>query len=335
MSANESVYRAGLVGCGSRGKYFFESYFSGYERGEIVAAADVVADNLEPMRSAGLSTYQSAAEMMKHEDLDLVLVVVNPAWHAPVMQEVLGANKPLKGIFLEKPMTTHLGEADEIAKTCLDRDIKLVVGHQLRYTPGWTEPRGLIDRGAIGKVHLMRAVRHGPPLLTHHTHQTNLMMYYLSDEPVLWVLGQIHRDGPHQSEGIDAEMQALGFLQFQSGGVGIIEAGQYEPKADGQIFIVGEEGDIRVLGRQTELRNASTGGQWQPVPADDNPNIFHDWIQWIEGGPEHRCSCRNGLATLEALLAIYESSRARGRVELPLQKRGNALYEMMEAGVLP
>ena len=329
------TYKTGLVGCGSRGKHFFENYFKACESGEIIAAADVVEENLAPIKEAGVNTYPSAAEMTEKEELDLVLVIVNPAWHTSVMKEVLGVNRPLKGIYLEKPMTTHLGEADQIVEICLDRDIKLVIGHQLRYTPGWSEPRQLIDAGAIGKVHLMRAVRHGSPILTHHTHQTNLMLYYLSDEPVRWVLGQIHKDGPRKVESIEAEMQALGFLQFESGAVGIIEAGDYEPRGAGGIFIAGEDGDIWVRGGKTTYRNASTGGNWETATAEQHPNIFDDWMRWIEGGPEHRCSYRNGLATLEVLLAIYESSRSRCRIELPMQERGNALYEMMAAGDLP
>ncbi|MDA0836557.1 MAG: Gfo/Idh/MocA family oxidoreductase [Planctomycetota bacterium] len=332
MSAE--FYRTGLVGCGSRGRHFFDSYFKQCERAGIVAVADVVEENLTYFREAGVETFSSAGEMVAHSNLDLVLVIVNPAWHASVMREMFEKEVPLKGIYLEKPMTTHLGEADEIVEVCERRGIKLVVGHQLRYTPGWSDPRHLIDTGAIGKVHFMRAVRHGPPILTHHTHQTNLMMYYLNDDPILWVLGQIHRKQDHKSEGINAEEQALGFLQFQSGTVGIIEAGKYEPAAPGQIFIAGEAGDIRVLGGKTSYRNEKTGGAWLAFSQTDYPDIFNDWIAWIEGGPEHRCSYRNGHATLEALLAIYESSRSRQRIDLPMKERGNALEEMIRAGDL-
>ncbi|MDP7253394.1 MAG: Gfo/Idh/MocA family oxidoreductase [Planctomycetota bacterium] len=328
---NSQSYRTGLVGCGNRGRHFFDTAFKQCESAKIVAVADVVEDNLAYFGDAGAATFSSAGEMVAQSDLDLVLVIVNPAWHTSVMREILDQEAPLKGIYLEKPMTTHLGEADEIVEVCNERDIKLVIGHQLRYTPGWCDPRQLIDAGAIGKVHFMRAVRHGPPILTHHTHQTNLMLYYLSDDPVLWVLGQIHRKEDHKSEGINAEEQALGFLQFQSGAVGLIEAGKYEPATPGQIFIAGEEGDIRVLKGKTSYRNEETGGAWQEFSGTDYPNIFDDWISWIEGGPEHRCSYRNGLATLEALLAIYESSRCRQRIDLPMKERGNALEEMIEA----
>jgi scyllo-inositol 2-dehydrogenase (NAD+) len=326
------TYRTGLVGCGNRGQHFFDSYFKQCERAEIVAVADVVEDHLAYFREAGAATFSSAGEMVSQADLDLVLVIVNPAWHTSVMREILDRDVSLKGIYLEKPMTTHLGEADELVEACEGGDIKLVVGHQLRYTSGWSDPRQLLDSNAIGRAHFMRAVRHGPPILTHHTHQTNLMLYYMNDEPILWVLGQIHRNKDHKSEGINAEEQALGFLQFQNGAAGIIEAGKYEPTAQGQIFIVGEEGDIRVLAGKTSYRNEETGGRWEPFTAEAPPNIFDDWISWIEGGPEHRCSYRNGHATLEALLAIYESSRSRQRIDLPMQVRGNALEEMIGAG---
>jgi len=332
MATQQQICRAGIVGCGNHARYHYQGYYGSSERGKMVAAADVVEEKLGFFRNEGLSTYSSATEMLSNEELELVHVVVPPAYHTPAMREVFEADVPLKGIFLEKPMTTHLGEADEIVEECGRRGIKLVVGHQLRYHPNWSIPRTLIDDGVIGQVHLIRAVRHGPPILTHHTHQTNLMLYYLADSTVKWVLGQIHRDGSHVVEGIEAEKQALGYLQFENGAFGLIEAGNYEPQSPGQIFIAGEDGDIRFINGETQYRNSTTGGEWKAVEAVEQPNIIDDWVKWIEGGPEHRCSGRNGHATLEALMAIYESSRTRGRVELPLQNRGNAFEEMRAAG---
>ena len=335
MEQEKATYRAGFIGCGNHSRYHYQNYYGSSDRGKVVAVCDMVDAQLDFYREQGVATYSSAVEMLDRENLDLVHVIVPPAFHTESMRQVFGAEVPLKGIFLEKPMTTHLGEADEIVRECDARGLKLVVGHQLRYHPSWSTPRRLIDEGVIGSVHLLRAVRHGSPILTHHTHQTNLLLYYMSDEPVKWVLGQIHRDGPHRVEGIEAEAQALGYMQFGNGAFGLIEAGDYQPRSPGQIFIGGEDGDIRFQEGKTQYRNASTSGHWQDVEPEDQPNIIDEWIAWIEGGPEHRCSGRNGHATLEVLTAIYESSRSRRRVELPMKERGNAFEEMRAAGEMP
>ena len=230
-------------------------------------------------------------------------------------------------------MSTRLWEADELVQRAEEGDVYFIVGHQLRYSPEWARVKNLLDDGVIGQVHYIRAHR-GSPLLTHHTHQTDLMRYYVDDSPVSWVLGQIHRTGSFLSERMESEMQALGFVQFENGVSGIIEAGGYKPAAGNHLMLIGEKGEIRV-GSDSRFRNEDTDGEWLPLPQYEQPQIFEDLLRWIEGGPEHRSSGRKGRDTLEVLLAIYESSRSRSRVSLPLEQRGNALEEMMADGTLP
>ena len=224
-------------------------------------------------------------------------------------------------------------QADELIERAEEGDVRFVVGHQLRYSPGWADVKNLVAEGAIGQVEYIRA-RRGWPLLTHHTHQTDLMRYYADDSPAEWVLGQIHRSGSFLSENIELEMQALGFVQFENGIFGIIEAGQYKPPVENSVMLVGDKGEIRV-GSDARYRSEETNGRWTPVPQFGQPDVFEDLLSWIEGGPEHRSSARKGRDTLEILLAIYESSLSRSRIALPMERRGNAFEEMRADGILP
>ena len=329
MSNSTKVYRTALIGCGSRGMSL-RNTANQVDQIDVIAAADMNSVNFEKLESEGVKTYQKFDEMLKKESLDIAIVATPIFSHYQVANRVL--DFPITGLYLEKSMTTRLREADHLIQRADESDIYLVVGHQLRYNQGWANAKNLIDQNAIGQLHYIRAHR-GAAMLTHHTHQTDLMRYYLDDSPVSWVLGQIHRDGSYLSEGLESEMQALGFVQFENGVSGIIESGQYKPTAGNHLMLIGEGGDIRV-GSDAQYRNEDTGGAWQPIPSFDQPNIFEDFLRWIEGGPEHRCSGRKGRDTLEVLLAIYESSRSRGRVELPLRQRGNALEEMISDGTM-
>ena len=301
------------------------------ERIDVVAAADRFRVNFEQLESEGVTVYQDFEVMLEKESVDLVIVATPIATHYEVAKRAL--DFPITGLYLEKSMAIRLHEADELVQRAEEGDVYFVVGHQLRYSRGWADAKNLLDEGAIGRVHYIRAHR-GSPLLTHHTHQTDLMRYYVDNSPVSWVLGQIHRTGSFLSEGLESEMQALGFVQFSNGVSGIIEAGQYRPPAGNHLMLIGDKGEIRV-GADSRFRSEGTGGKWQPLPEYEQPDIFADLIRWIEGGPEHRSSGRQGRDTLEVLLAIYESSRLRGRVELPLTRRGNALEEMIADGTMP
>ena len=329
MSNPTKIYRTALIGCGGRGMSL-RNTANQIDRIDVVTAADMNGVNFEKLASEEVKTYHDFEEMLEKESLDIIIVATPISSHYQVASRVL--DFPITGLYLEKSMATRLWEADQLVQKADEFGIYLVVGHQLRYNQGWANVRNLIDQDAIGQLHYIRAHR-GAAMLTHHTHQTDLMRYYLDDSPVSWVLGQVHRDGSHLSEGLESEMQALGFVQFENGVSGIIESGQYKPPAGNHLMLIGEKGDIQA-GSDARYRNENTGGSWQPIPSFDQPHIFEDFLQWIEGGPEHRCSGRKGRDTLEVLLAIYESSRSRGRVELPLKQRGNALEEMIADGTL-
>ena len=330
MSNGTKTYRAALIGCGGRGMSL-RNTANQVDRIKVVAAADAFKVNFETLQADGVVVYEHLEEMLEKESPELVIVATPIATHYEVANRVL--DFPLTGLYVEKSMSTRLSEADELVRRAEEQNAYFVVGHQLRYSQGWADAKSLLDNGAIGDIQYIRAHR-GSPLLTHHTHQTDLMRYYVDDSPASWVLGQIHRTGSFLSEGMESEMQALGFVQFENGVSGIIESGQYKPSAGNHLMLIGEKGEIRV-GSDARFRSEDTGGNWEPLPQYEHPNIFDSLIRWIEGGPEHRCVGRSGRDTLEVLLAIYESSLSHGRVELPLERRGNALEEMMANGTLP
>lgn len=330
MSNETKIYRAALIGCGGRGMHL-RDVANQVDQIEVVAAADLLKTNFEKLKSEGIAVYQSFEEMLEQESVDVAIVTTPIATHYEVARRVL--DFPITGLYVEKSMATRLCEADELVQQAEAQGVYFVVGHQLRYSQGWADAKNLLDDGAIGQIHYVRAHR-GSPLLTHHTHQTDLMRYYVDDSPVSWVLGQIHRTGSFLSEGMESEMQALGFVQFENGVSAVIESGQYKPSAGNHLMLIGESGEIRV-GSDSRFRNEETGGKWEPLPQYEQPHIFADLVRWIEGGPEHRSAGRKGRDTLEVLLAIYESSRSRGRVQLPLERRGNALQGMLADGTLP
>ncbi len=325
------TYRAALIGSGSRGMGLRDEA-NQPDRISVIAVADLFETNFDTLKSEGVAVYKDFERMIEVESPDIAIVATPVLTHYDVAKRVL--NFPITALYLEKPMATQLWQADELLRKAEEGDVRFVVGHQLRYISGWADVKSLVVEGAIGQVEYIRA-RRGWPLLTHHTHQTDLMRYYADDSPAQWVIGQIHRTGSFLSENIELEMQALGFVQFENGIFGIIEAGQYKsPPVENMVMLIGEKGEIRV-GPDAHYRSECTDGKWTAVPGYEHPDIFEDLLSWIEGGAEHRCSARNGRDTLEVLLAIYESSRSRSRIDLPMERRGNAFEEMRADGILP
>ena len=79
-------------------------------------------------------------------------------------------------------------------------------------------------------------------------------------------------------------------------------------------------------------RTSSTDGKW--VTPDLPPEIspVTDMVAALDTNRPHRSSGEQGLATLELLMAVYESSRRRKRIYLPLEEPESPLTLMIEAG---
>ena len=105
------------------------------------------------------------------------------------------------------------------------------------------------------------------------------------------------------AERMDVSRPAVSEMVKRLESEGLIEAGRYEPQRGGGIFITGEKGEIRAGGK-TEYRSVETGGEWRPAPDRECGQILDDWVAWIEGGPEHRCSGASG-STAKQLCSYY------------------------------
>jgi hypothetical protein len=60
--------------------------------------------------------------------------------------------------------------------------------------------------------------------------------------------------------------------------------------------------------------------------------VFDDIIRSLETGKEPELAARRALQAAEVIFAIYESSRSRARIDLPLQSRDSAFLAMLESG---
>jgi hypothetical protein len=58
----------------------------------------------------------------------------------------------------------------------------------------------------------------------------------------------------------------------------------------------------------------------------------HDVVDALISGRESELAARRALQCTEVIFATYESSRRRGRVDLPLKTKDSAFLSMLESG---
>src|SRR5262245_25391137 len=143
--------RYGILGSGFMGRTHAEA-IRHIENAELIAIA-------LGSRAPGLATdygarlCESVEELVARNDIDAVIITTPQYAHA---EEALLAAAHGKHLFVEKPMTTTVADADAIVEACAKRGLALSVGYQQRYR---TVPRAtyeLIRSGAIGKVHTIQ-----------------------------------------------------------------------------------------------------------------------------------------------------------------------------------
>ncbi|NLT72578.1 MAG: Gfo/Idh/MocA family oxidoreductase [Chloroflexi bacterium] len=333
---------------------------------EIVAAADLDQSNLDSFcRTHHIANgYQSHKEMLEKENLDIVGVTLGPSLHAQLVIDAARAG--VKAVHCEKPMAMTWGDARKMAAVCEENGVQLTFNHQRRYSAPYAKAKELLDAGAIGK--LTRVDACCPDLLHWGTHWFDIMMFYNHDEPAAWVMGQMEARGGYGGREA-AEGQGVSYFLWKNGVYGLM-MGQ-KPPYEFANRLIGTEGMIEVpwlFTDQGEIRmmNKESKGEWQSIDCwwnDKNysPEIFataalldktipgHFWTQhyaWtgsiaagifdlvdaLKNGREPEMSVRKSLQATELVFATMESSRRRGRVDLPLEIEDNPFMSMLEAG---
>jgi predicted dehydrogenase len=87
--------------------------------------------------------------LAEQKDLDAVLVVVPNYVHADITVDALEAGKH---VLVEKPMATHLADADRMIAAARKNKRVLQLGMQSRYSDGYQRMAQMIHSGAIGEV---------------------------------------------------------------------------------------------------------------------------------------------------------------------------------------
>lgn len=98
--------------------------------------------------------FDSAEALVKHPNVDAVFIVSANSLHAP---ETIATARAGKHVLVEKPMAINVAEAETMIKTCKKNNVKLMVGHMVRFSPLIAWIKKLIQTDIIGKVTFIKS----------------------------------------------------------------------------------------------------------------------------------------------------------------------------------
>ncbi len=342
-----------IVGCGRMGLRHAEAMRESGEF-EVVAGCDV---DLERARAISPNAYSDVREMLSAARPDVVCVATAGASHADLVVPIAQAAARPRGICCEKPMAVGLGEARRMVEACRENGVALIVNHQRRLSAPLVTMRRLIEEGAIGDVYLIRASCPGD-VLGDGTHAVDSVRHLAGDADVRWVIGQVYRDRPDESEprsmttkpsggyryGYPIETGAVATFEFSTGVRAELFCGatRLPGRAYQDYEVLGTKGRLWRAGDSADpplLIQDAEGGGWRPVDVGDAGGQFDPmteeyrlFARTLREGAPHPLSGDSALKGHEVLMAVHESARTNARIELPLAQGEFPLQLMIDAG---
>jgi predicted dehydrogenase len=150
-----SRIHVGLIGCGSMGR---ANLGNCARQPDVVvtAACDVNEARLE----ATVETYKPTCkgyvdfrEMLQQPDLDAVIIATPPHWHC---LQAIAAAEAGKDIYLQKPMTLHLGESLAVRNAIRKHGVISQIGTQIHASENYRRVVEYIRSGNLGPIGVVR-----------------------------------------------------------------------------------------------------------------------------------------------------------------------------------
>jgi predicted dehydrogenase len=332
---------------------------------EIVAVADEdEKGRADAAKRLGVkNAYADYRQMLEKEKPQLVSVATR--FLDAHRDMVIACARAGASIFLEKPMCRTLAEADEMVHECEMRHVKLAIAHQTRYSPRLQRVRELIADGRIGDLLELRGRGKedqrggGQDLMVLGTHIMDLMRFLVGD--ARWCSARVLQNGkPVTKAEVTEGGEGIGPVAgdwinatygFDKGVEGTFGTAKNRAGKDSRfgLQIGGSKGIIQLTTgslpaayflddptwfpghSKAPWQEITSAGLGKPEPLKDgglgmgNVWIVKDLIEAIEKDRQPLGSMYDGRSALEMILAVYESHRVKGTVELPLKNRKHPL----------
>ena len=199
---NDSVVRFGVIGYGYWGPNVVRN-LSHLEETAVVAVCDKSVSSRRRIQKAypQMQIIEDANELITSPDVDAV-AVVTPVWtHYQLAKAALENGKH---IFVEKPFTSSVAQAEELINLAARKNLKIMVDHTFLFTGAVKKIKQLVDEGSLGKLYYYDSTRVNLGLFQHDVnvvwdlapHDLAIMDYVIHADPEAMVAtGQSHLNG--------------------------------------------------------------------------------------------------------------------------------------------
>jgi len=365
LAAEAKRYRAAIIGHTSAGDYGhgLDVVFGGRDNIQVVAVADPndTGRAKAKQRARAQRDYRDYPEMLAKEKPTLVSVAMR--WSDPHYAICKAALETGAHLYVEKPFTTTLVEADELIALAEKKNLKISVAHQMRLAPIVQALKQKLSEGIIGDLLQLRAHGKqdnragGEDMVVLGTHLFDLMRLFAGDP--LWCTAQVlHRGREATARDARAAGERIGLVLgdeieaqfgFSKGVHGTFTSRARNRETTGHwgIEFIGSKGAIRLLAdivprvfvrSPISWSDSGAKAEWSPLPWDKpadfkpgvdgaNARMLDDLLASIEANRKPACSAADATAAIEMVMAVYQAGLAQQRLTFPLKRRDHPLIE--------
>src|SRR5208337_4404231 len=205
--AAQTPMRVGLVGCGNISDIYLQNG-PRFQDIIFIACADLNRDAANRQAERYAIDARSVEDLLKSDDVDIVLNLTIPGAHAAVSLKALEAGKH---VYSEKPLATAVADGVAIMAAAKAKGLRVGAAPDTVLGAGVQEARALIDGGAIGKplTGLAAVMSHG----MEHWHPNPAFFFRLGAGPV-FDMGPYYISALVTLLGPVASVQAMGQIGF-------------------------------------------------------------------------------------------------------------------------
>jgi len=144
-----------VIGAGHWGKNIIRVI---HASGNLAAICDADTQKIEDMRIqyANIICTENVDTILNNSTIDAVMIATPSKEHFTLAYRALQAGKD---VFVEKPMTLKVDEAQQLVDLAKDNNRIMMVGHVLQYHPAVVKIKELLTEGILGKLRYIHAQR--------------------------------------------------------------------------------------------------------------------------------------------------------------------------------
>ncbi|MDO5059402.1 MAG: Gfo/Idh/MocA family oxidoreductase [Neisseria sp.] len=335
-----------LAGCGRIANNHFGALEALKDDCELVAVCDNDAAALAAaVERTGTAGFASFCEMLAQTEADIVVLTTPSGLHP---EQAVAALEAGFHVMTEKPMATRLADGERMVKAADRAGKRLFVVKQNRLNATLQLLKRAVDEKRFGKIAMVHLnvfwtrpqayydqgngwrgtwEFDGGALMNQASHYVDLMEWLIGPVQDVQAMVSTHRD-------IEVEDTAVMNVRWRNGALGSMAVTMctYPKNLEGSITILGETGTVRIGGmavneiqewnfaepRDYDEQIKSANYETTSVYGFGHPMYYKNVVDVMRGEAEPVTDGREGLKSLELLIAAYLSARDNKTVSLPL-----------------